>query len=234
LLPSDATTIKSTIVALNLPTNCGAPTAAQGANLSFPDASCPGSNANPRLGALEDNGGQTLTLALGAGSGALDKVPGCTGTDQRGVHRPVGPACDLGAYELTAPVLSELNVKPRKIVAGRSAVIGFTLSEPAQVKLSIQRRIAGLKGKGGTCRKASAERIAAAPRKRRCVRFIQQGVLHRAGKPRNNSVHFSGRVGGHSLHAGRYRLVASATGTTGRRAKVQRTGFTIAAAQPTL
>ena len=28
-------------------------------------------------------------------------VPGCAGsTDQRGVSRPQGPACDIGAYEL--------------------------------------------------------------------------------------------------------------------------------------
>jgi hypothetical protein len=27
-------------------------------------------------------------------------VAGCTPADQRGVTRPVGPACDIGAFEL--------------------------------------------------------------------------------------------------------------------------------------
>jgi hypothetical protein len=79
-----------------------------GRNLDFPASTCPGSNGDPKLGALKDNGGPTKTLALGAGSAALDSVPpggaGCPASDQRGVARPVGPACDAGAYEVAPPV----------------------------------------------------------------------------------------------------------------------------------
>ncbi|MEO9221898.1 MAG: Ig-like domain-containing protein [Mycobacteriaceae bacterium] len=62
-------------------------------------------NTNPQLQALASNGGSTQTMALPVGSPALDKilgtVTGCAGTtDQRGVARPQGPACDIGAYEL--------------------------------------------------------------------------------------------------------------------------------------
>ena len=57
---------------------------------------------DPLLGPLADNGGPTLTHALLAGSPALDAGPidGCPGTDQRGVARPQGYYCDMGAYEL--------------------------------------------------------------------------------------------------------------------------------------
>jgi hypothetical protein len=59
--------------------------------------------ANPRLGALAQNGGPTKTMAIGPGSPAIDKVPasgaGCPSTDQRGVKRPQGRACDIGAFE---------------------------------------------------------------------------------------------------------------------------------------
>ena len=59
--------------------------------------------ANPILGALADNGGPTNTHALGPTSpaiGAASQAPDrCTGTDQRGVARPQGGACDIGAYE---------------------------------------------------------------------------------------------------------------------------------------
>ena len=69
---------------------------------------------DPLLGPLQPNGGPTSTLALLAGSPALDAgdpaVPGsggtaCEATDQRGATRPVdgdgigSAVCDIGAYE---------------------------------------------------------------------------------------------------------------------------------------
>ncbi|GBD26796.1 hypothetical protein HRbin30_02138 [bacterium HR30] len=58
------------------------------------------------LGALANNGGATQTHALPSGSAAIDVVSDCTDltnssvtTDQRGVARPQGAQCDVGAYE---------------------------------------------------------------------------------------------------------------------------------------
>jgi hypothetical protein len=64
---------------------------------------------------LKDNGGPTQTIALVPGSAAVDHVPVspvdyCTAadgvtpitTDQRGVARPQGAACDVGAFEFAA------------------------------------------------------------------------------------------------------------------------------------
>lgn len=57
-------------------------------------------NTNPLLGPLANNGGLTQTIALLAGSPAIDKIPsGFPPTDQRGVVRPQGAAADVGAYE---------------------------------------------------------------------------------------------------------------------------------------
>jgi Right handed beta helix region len=60
-------------------------------------------NTDPKLAsALASNGGATQTLALLSGSPAIDHIPtsACTlSTDQRGVSRPQGPACDIGAFE---------------------------------------------------------------------------------------------------------------------------------------
>jgi hypothetical protein len=65
--------------------------------------SCGGTivSASPKLGPLANNGGFTKTMALLAGSSAIDKLPAACGwsTDQRGIHRPQGPKCDMGAYE---------------------------------------------------------------------------------------------------------------------------------------
>jgi CSLREA domain-containing protein len=56
---------------------------------------------DPRLGPLADNGGPTQTHALLLGSPAIDaaSTPDCPPTDQRGVLRPQGVACDIGSYE---------------------------------------------------------------------------------------------------------------------------------------
>jgi predicted outer membrane repeat protein len=59
-------------------------------------------NTDPLLGDLADNGGPTMTCALLFGSPALNAITNCTvATDQRGVARPQGPACDIGAFEYT-------------------------------------------------------------------------------------------------------------------------------------
>ena len=54
------------------------------------------------IGGLADNGGPTQTHALLAGSPAIDAADetACPSTDQRGVTRPQGPGCDVGAFEL--------------------------------------------------------------------------------------------------------------------------------------
>jgi hypothetical protein len=53
------------------------------------------------LGPLQDNGGPTMTHALGAGSVAIDVIPGAdceVDTDQRGLPRD--SMCDVGAFEV--------------------------------------------------------------------------------------------------------------------------------------
>jgi hypothetical protein len=60
------------------------------------------SAVNPLLEPLDDYGGPTQTLALPPGSAAVDAgdPAGCPAADQRGVPRPQGSACDIGAFEL--------------------------------------------------------------------------------------------------------------------------------------
>jgi hypothetical protein len=100
-------TLKNTIVAHSLTGgNCTGAITDGGGNLSYPDASCPGVNADPLLGPLQDNGGPTWTMALGPGSAAMDAGDDATcaadpinNLDQRGVVRPQGAHCDIGALE---------------------------------------------------------------------------------------------------------------------------------------
>lgn len=112
-------TIKNTIVTAD----CGGIITSAGHNMTdsqFTGASC---GFNPgllgdhygsviNLGALALNPpGTTPTRALPAGHGAIDTGDntGCPATDQRGVARPQGTTCDVGAYEYypAIPTLSE-------------------------------------------------------------------------------------------------------------------------------
>ncbi len=70
---------------------------------------------DPLLGALLNNGGNTLTHALQTGSPAINTGTntGCPIDDQRGTIRPVGGNCDIGAYEFDdIPIFADVPSKP--------------------------------------------------------------------------------------------------------------------------
>ncbi|MBN1438080.1 MAG: right-handed parallel beta-helix repeat-containing protein, partial [Anaerolineales bacterium] len=103
--------MRNTIVADNAAGNCGGlSVTSQGHNLDT-DGTCaladPGdlSGLPANLGPLADNGGGTFTHALLPGSPALEAGDDatCMATDQRGVARPQGLHCDMGAYEAESP-----------------------------------------------------------------------------------------------------------------------------------
>jgi CSLREA domain-containing protein len=105
---SGTVTLRNTIVA-NSPAggNCSGTIANGGGNLDS-GATCSWgsdnnsqSNTDPKLGPLTSNGGRTQTMALLAGSPAINKGTDadCPATDQRGIARPQGAHCDIGAYE---------------------------------------------------------------------------------------------------------------------------------------
>ena len=114
---------------------------------------CPGftqvTPAQLKLGPLADNGGPTQTHALLPGSVAIDAAPDCTDvfvnpdrpkvgapkalvtTDQRGVGRPQGSACDVGAYELVPCTTTPTVICPESFTTSTdathcSAVVDFT------------------------------------------------------------------------------------------------------------
>ena len=101
--------LNNSIIASNTPQNCAGTSVitSEGHNLENADGcafTAPSdlTHTDPLLGSLQDNGGPTETHALLPGSPAIDAGSGdCPPptTDQRGVARPQGTACDIGAYE---------------------------------------------------------------------------------------------------------------------------------------
>lgn len=111
--------LRNTIVGVNMAVtasdDCAGTMTSQGYNLAS-DVSCSlggtgdQNSTNPMLGPLANNGGSTWTHLPAYGSPAIDSVPNAScpvSTDQRGVSRPQGPACDRGSVEVEPTLPSE-------------------------------------------------------------------------------------------------------------------------------
>jgi hypothetical protein len=88
-------------------------------------------SANPKLGALVSNGGFTKTMALGAGSAALDAADTatCAAKDQRGVARPQGGKCDMGAYEVKALTFQSVGANDGWVLeSGEATSVGGSMN----------------------------------------------------------------------------------------------------------
>lgn len=105
-------TLRNTIVS-NSPDNCAGPVADGRYNISDDDScafTAEGSknDTNPKLSpeGLKNRGGPTKTIGIRPKSPAVDAIPGGANgcetevkKDQRGVKRPQGKGCDIGALE---------------------------------------------------------------------------------------------------------------------------------------
>jgi uncharacterized protein YgiM (DUF1202 family) len=104
------------------------------------DASC-GVNvtqvASLGLGTLGANGGPTLTIPLLVGSPAVDAAlaADCPADDQRGVARPIGAGCDIGAFEgIVSP--SQSSVVPTSVPSpALCSLTGFASSTQMAIYL---------------------------------------------------------------------------------------------------
>ncbi len=147
-------------------------------------------------------------------SGEHSDEPG----DQEPDWQPVGGAADTTRPALTGgPIriaprfeVSTRPTPPRAVLSGRGSTIGFRVSEPASVKLAVERVYPGIKrkGRGGTrCVRARSRGV---PRRKRCTAAKLIGWLVRNSSSGAKRVPFSGRIGRKALAPGRYRIRAGA------------------------
>jgi CSLREA domain-containing protein len=120
---------------IGTPTNCG-----------FTSTSPNIVGKDPKLGPLQRNGGPTATRALKIGSPAINRgspaKPGskpfstgaCAANDQRGIVRPQGSACDIGAFEFDVSPNTQITHK-RVNQAKDKASFRFSSSEAASTFL---------------------------------------------------------------------------------------------------
>jgi CSLREA domain-containing protein len=205
-----------------------------------------------RLGLL--GGAPIPVMEPAANSAAIDRAIGpCPPADARGIARPQGPACDSGAAErpvpaappvadATAPVLSRLSLSARRFSVGRrptplaaqrgrtpvGTVVRYSLSEPATVRLRIERAAGGRRA-GGRCRKAT-RRLRKRPR---CTRYIRAGrAITRAAPAGASRLSFSGRIGRKPLRPARYRARVSAVDAAMNASAARSLRFRIVRARP--
>lgn len=148
--------ITNTLIAGNTPGNCysngaGTFTSSGGYN-DDSDSSCALSATRDRHDgtpivdtALRANGGPTQTLALLPGSPLIDAgsdsacASGAGGVDQRGLTRPQGAHCDIGAFEASASTTAVTAAQP---TAGGDVTITATVAGPSAAAGAPQGSIA--------------------------------------------------------------------------------------------
>lgn len=144
----NAVVLHNTLIANN-GTDCSAapganPNVLAGVNLDGDDT-CGLSGADlrgvdPLIEPLGNYGGPTPTHELTLASPAVDAAPCVLATDQRGVSRPQGAGCDVGAYE-RIPVSAGLTIDPNGTVnpnTGAATITGtLTCSRALDVELKV-------------------------------------------------------------------------------------------------
>jgi hypothetical protein len=149
-----AFTLMNSIVASNLAGGNGFGTIIDASNNISSDASIAlgsGSrkNTDPKIGLLANNGGPTDTVALLAGSPAIDatNIHVFPPTDQRGIARPGGKAPDIGAYEVAPPYIQTQPLSQSQTNGGPVTLFVVAIGDPV---LRYQWRFSGSRIVGAT------------------------------------------------------------------------------------
>ena len=154
-----------------------------------------------------------------------------TATNAAGTASAVSAAVGVGR---PPPKLSALRITPAAFRAAgsgpsdgrkgsRGAIVRFRLDVGATVTFSVQRGRSGREINGRCRRDTRSHRKA----KRCAIWRSVSGSFDVPGKPGTNRFTFTGRIGGHELHPGRYRLLARARHAAGNLGKPVRAAFSI-------
>jgi hypothetical protein len=192
-----------------------------------------GLDASGRLYAADIGGGDVYRIESD-GNPATD--PRCAAQSPQ-PHAPVNTSPPPVRVRRLAPILSGLRITPTAFraalsgppstrrKAGRGGTVTFGLDETATVTFTVQRGRAGRKVNGRCVRGSSSHRKA-----RRCTIWRRvPGSFRVTGKSGMNHLTFTGRIGGHALDPGSYRLVALARDAAGGLGEPVRARFTIRA-----
>ncbi|MEX0973529.1 MAG: IPT/TIG domain-containing protein [Solirubrobacterales bacterium] len=154
---------------------------------------------------LKADGNQVILLAPPHPPGTVEVVLETAGGSSAASladlysYVPAGPPAPVAG---TPPKLWRVTLRPRRFRAKRGAKVLFRASEPARIRVVVQRRV------------------------RRGFRRVRGGFNRRAlAGP--NSFRFRGRIRGRTLRPGAYRMLIRAIDAQGQRSKLLRRAFRI-------
>src|SRR4051794_43668 len=173
------------------------------------------------------NSADVTTTNAGSAQAGASTTLGCAGggpgsalghSDPLSIPLPNRTATTPSVGLVTAPaVVGDLRLTPTAFAAApsgataraaknRGTFVTFSLSQPATVLFTAVHSVSGRRTSAGSCVKTTrANRSAPA-----CTRvFTERGGFTRRGNAGSNRFRFSGRMAGHRLKAGHYRLVAT-------------------------
>ena len=133
-----------------------------------------------------------------------------------------------GALEdLIRPELDDFRIARRAFVVGEGTSFRYTLSEPASVRIAIERQAPGRRV-GGACVRADRQ-LEGRPR---CVRRLKTGTLVRGGRPAGpGRIRFSGRLASRALRPGLYFARGTAVDAAGNSSRARRLTFRVVRAR---
>jgi hypothetical protein len=148
-------------------------------------------------------------------AGQTPTPPGSGAPGAAGASLVLSPLSLSASYFLAAPSGASISTTPKTAIG---TTLTYTVSAPATTSFVIQEALAG---RLLPATSAHAKRICVAPNEATlpqklpaCARWVSlTPKLTHTGPAGRNVVHLSGRLGGHALTPGSYRLVATATST---------------------
>ncbi len=184
----------------------------------------------------DGSGGCRLGIGLDGAGGIATSPDGKSvyvaspDTDAVAIFDRAVPAPPPVSPDTSAPTVSGFKLAPKRFKAAPtgSSSFRFALSEPAGVKIQIERARPGRKV-GKRCKKPTPK-LAERPR---CKRFTGAGERGFQGRSAGvNKIAFNGKVSGRALKPGSYRATIRATDAVGNRSAPKRASFTVLAAKP--
>ena len=145
--------------------------------------------------------------------------------------------------DTTPPAAGSFSIGDPTLFPGQGTRFSFTSSEAGMAKLTVQKRVPGLRVRVRgrlRCLPRTRRRVRALRRqadslaefrrllrRRRCTAYKRIGSIEQRVTPGRNTIVFNGRIAGRRLRPGRYRAVLVITDDAGNRSRVERIRFRV-------
>jgi alpha-tubulin suppressor-like RCC1 family protein len=221
--PAETVGAKSSAQSVTLTNNGPAPLAVSGDVLTGSGAGAFAKTADTCQGATL-NVGQTCSIALvftpvGAGSAEASlaiassaaNTPPVVSLSGTGIAPTPPPP-----PKPVAPALGALSLSSSAFRAAAGTILSYTDSEAATTTFTVQRVLAGVTKGSGKHKSCVARPKHAKKGAKRCTLYKRIGSFTHADAAGANKFRFIGRIGGHTLKPGSYRLVAVSLSAGGK------------------